>query len=129
MCLRKLKKPIPKVKYAYKVFKIFYKYKTIESVHNSYIFKLNEWEIDYNSNRRISTQNHIESYQLGFHCFTNKKDAISYKKYMSYLWDKIFILKIYKVEVKDIVAYGLQEFDIRDANTIVCKQIKLLEEI
>ena len=129
MCLKKLKKPVPNVKYAYKVCKFFYNRNLIESIYNSYIFELNEWEFDYNFNRTIATSNNIETYQSGFHCFTNKKNATSYRKYVSYLWDKSFALKIYKVEVKDIVAYGLQEFDIRDANTIVCKQIKLLEEI
>lgn len=129
MCLYNLKFPIPKIKYAYKVFRQF-KNNKIESIYyNNNKFTINEWKTDF-VNAYLRTHGCYSDYKSGFHCFTNKKEAIKYLKNL----ENPFInskLIIYKVEIDKIVAYGVEHYSFNSeyTNIIVCNQIKLLKEI
>lgn len=125
MCLYIVKDKIPKnIKYAYKIFKYDIHNKELCSLYNYYSFTLNEWNCDIlpkTYNKITADDGNI--YVLGFHCWTNKKKAISYYNNCRVRYG--FKLKLYKVEVKDVVAYGEQV----EQNVIVCKQIKILDQI
>ena len=127
MCLYRVKDKIPKnIKYGYKIFKFKYNTATLHSLYFGWKltnpFILDKWYYDLNSDESINTSDD-KKYKPGFHCWTNKKEAIKYKKHC--LFNIGYSLKIFKVEVKDIVAYGEQV----NQNVVVCKQIKLIEEI
>ena len=133
MCLETVSEKIPKhIKYGYKTFvenpngelspecKDFYK-----------PYKVGEWIEDTNPYDIWS--NSKSYYKSGFHAFTNKKDA---KK-----WNAVShqnFIGVYKVEIKDPVAYGKQfvgykshnlDFVRKYGNAIVVRKMKILERI
>jgi hypothetical protein len=134
MCLGFLDEKIRKnVKYGYKVFeicnnKIYNEYYSLEGYYycGCTKYELNNW---YRSTDGIIKNYDAVGYESGFHVFTNKKDA------------KVWLgadnrnCKIFKVEVRNIVASGKQFIKLLNfvdeviLDVVVAKEMKILEEV
>ena len=129
MCLNKVDGITKKdVKYGYKIFKKFCNELKPLFISLPYqkSFKENDWNIDY---RKYKVESYSGNwYYTGYHVFENKDDALDY------FYDDLQKTEIHRVEIKRIVASGLQKYQRKDfkfkmANVIVCKKFKILEEI
>jgi hypothetical protein len=133
MCLNTVDEKTRKnVKYGYKIFEVDYNeiYGECYSVdgHINFYRKSEPYEL----NKWYKATDYIiggggNKYESGFHVFTNKKDADIWR-----IWNQ----KIFKVEVKNIVASGAQFMNIKPSivemaalNVVVAKEMRILEEV
>jgi hypothetical protein len=132
MCLDTVdEKPRKNIKYGYKVFnidhnEIYGEFYSLEGYsYNKTIYNLNKW---YKSTDEILIANDNKLYRSGFHTFIRFKDA------KTWITSNRRSQKIFKVEIKNIVASGKQHFCsnmeyVYLVDTVVAKEMKILEEV
>jgi hypothetical protein len=117
MCLDSITdKRLPlKLKYGYKVFRVdIYGKLSFEFYSTGEHIPINKW---MKARKMLITNNSDEQYNSGFHCFRNKIDAIRNCDDNQ---------KVFKVQVEGITYKGIQW---ERYKCIVCKKIKILEEV
>ena len=123
------------IKIGYKI--VEEKWGNLISVNTIYTYCKDDWNIEKTTGTTACVGSD-ERYDVGFHIFTNKKDALKVYLYMpkNYLFKSS--LTLYKVEYTDICTYGKEEFEhyinpreyVTDLLTIVvAKKVRFLEKL
>jgi len=122
MCLSLDEKTRTGIKYGYKIFKVVGN--KIYGEYFSYTGAVN-WMEPYKKKKWYKSSSGIigtapsDFYERGFHIFTNKKHATSWRR-------RKRGYKIFKVKLKNIIASGIQG---RNLKVVVAKEMMILEEV
>ena len=101
------------------------------SINNNYAYCNNTWNVEKSKNTTPCICSG-KRYDVGFHMFTNKKDALTYYLDMQQNYP-LLSLELYKVEYKNTCTYGKEMWEQYNKpkylNIVVAKKFRFLEKL